>query len=428
MKKKSDGNKILRNTVQASNFFNFKDIVETCKVWILNIRFNYFNAVPNILTGIGIFGTFVGIVEGLNASNFSEASSNMDNIGPFIIGLKKAFGTSICGLFFSMIFVFFEKILIDNVEYSINRLSHEVDRLFKRKVEQDYLIDIERSLDEQNGTLKRLASEIGEQVVKSFSGMGVNKIDVQESVRDGISKGFQSLYENLTHLNEAHEAYLESARLIIDESKSVGLAVTYLNKAVRGYSEGVEITSKKFEDASSNFEQVTKQQIDQIESFEQIAKKYVDQIEGFEKTSKNIIDAAEISQKNIDSLTDTQNTVLSSIEKTKFELYKMCKNFSELVDEYNSKTNEYMINTFKIFDEKLYKLVNEYDSKVNESISNTFKTFDEELSKAVVILGRGTNQISEQIDFAIHSLGKLREFIESIEEKEVKPNELKSVR
>lgn len=61
----------------------------------------YINYVPTLLTTVGIFGTFLGIVLGLLDFNQNDIEAS---IPPLLAGLKTAFISSLAGIFFSLIF------------------------------------------------------------------------------------------------------------------------------------------------------------------------------------------------------------------------------------------------------------------------------------------------------------------------------------
>lgn len=359
-----------RNTIAASEFFNFDDVVNTSNTWIFNIKFNFFNVVPNLLTGLGILGTFVGIIQGLSKST-ADSNSPLD-IDMFIEGLHTSFGTSICGLLLATIFTFYEKLKMDRAEHFVNELAQEVDRLFKRKVEQEYLNDIHRSLEEQNASIKTLASQIGEQIVKSFAGGGINTVDVSNTIKDSIAAGFEQLNDNLKNINEAHTAYQERAQNILDGSKDVGLAITYLNKAVDGYTDSLISTTSKFESVGDKLQNINEQQLQQINSFGE--------------STNNIIQAANTTNESINSLIKVKEDFQISFTQTSTRLNEMVSEFTNLVENYNGQNLE--------------------------SITNTFKAFDQELAKIVTNLSKGTSGISEGVDNMAYYLSELKKDID----------------
>src|SRR6056297_2826845 len=56
---------------------------------------------PNLLTSLGILGTFVGIVIGLLGFDTADIDGS---IGPLLAGLKTAFITSLAGMFMAIVF------------------------------------------------------------------------------------------------------------------------------------------------------------------------------------------------------------------------------------------------------------------------------------------------------------------------------------
>ncbi|TOQ08322.1 hypothetical protein CGH04_20465, partial [Vibrio parahaemolyticus] len=66
----------------------------------------YFNSVPNKLTGLGILGTFLGLVAGIYLASSGIGSNNIDEakgaLSHLLDGASLAFLTSIAGLITSM--------------------------------------------------------------------------------------------------------------------------------------------------------------------------------------------------------------------------------------------------------------------------------------------------------------------------------------
>ena len=91
-----------------------------------------------------------------------------------------------------MIFTLIEKSRMDRTEYFVNELAQEVDRIFKRKVESEYLMNIHQAMEEQNATFKTLASEIGGEIVKGITGMGIDTVEIGDNVKKELQMDFQT--------------------------------------------------------------------------------------------------------------------------------------------------------------------------------------------------------------------------------------------
>ena len=60
--------------------------------------------IPNLLTSLGILGTFMGLSRGLSGLNFADASQLISGIPDLLSGMRFAFGTSVAGISCSLIF------------------------------------------------------------------------------------------------------------------------------------------------------------------------------------------------------------------------------------------------------------------------------------------------------------------------------------
>ncbi len=67
--------------------------------------------IPNLLTSLGILGTFIGMVRGLGGLDFSDSEAIIEGIPVLLSGMQFAFGTSVAGVSCSIVFNIFNRIL-----------------------------------------------------------------------------------------------------------------------------------------------------------------------------------------------------------------------------------------------------------------------------------------------------------------------------
>ena len=60
--------------------------------------------IPNLLTSLGILGTFMGLSRGLSSLNFADAAQLIEGIPDLLGGMRFAFGTSVAGISCSLVF------------------------------------------------------------------------------------------------------------------------------------------------------------------------------------------------------------------------------------------------------------------------------------------------------------------------------------
>lgn len=77
--------------------------------------------IPGILTGLGILGTFIGLISGIGTLAFSSVEAAIDSITLLISGIGTAFYTSISGVILSILFNILYRILWNNLmrEYDL---------------------------------------------------------------------------------------------------------------------------------------------------------------------------------------------------------------------------------------------------------------------------------------------------------------------
>ncbi|MCD8347540.1 MAG: MotA/TolQ/ExbB proton channel family protein [Lachnospiraceae bacterium] len=137
VKKHPDG------SCDISDFIN-EDTVETY------VHRSLLELIPDILTSLGILGTFIGLVLGLRSFDPSGYEQMADSVSPLIDGIKVAFVTSIYGLALSLPFSFNLRSELSEMENNLElftdtfylyvRPSHEVDsaaRLLEQKKNQE---------------------------------------------------------------------------------------------------------------------------------------------------------------------------------------------------------------------------------------------------------------------------------------------------
>ncbi len=60
--------------------------------------------IPNLLTSLGILGTFMGLSRGLSSLNFADSAQLISGIPDLLSGMRFAFGTSVAGISCSLVF------------------------------------------------------------------------------------------------------------------------------------------------------------------------------------------------------------------------------------------------------------------------------------------------------------------------------------
>lgn len=120
----------LRATTSAEFYFTKESIVD------VNVNADFFKHLPGILTGIGIIGTFSGLVWGLSKFDSRNAINTLE---PLLNEVTSAFIGSGIAILFAIVITFFEKQILNQCYKSVEELNKLLDGLHSGGVGEDYL-------------------------------------------------------------------------------------------------------------------------------------------------------------------------------------------------------------------------------------------------------------------------------------------------
>lgn len=119
-----------RATVPAETIFNPQSVFEG------RIHSEFFKHLPGLLTGLGIIGTFVGLINGLGQANQGGGALDTD----LLIGaVKEAFYVSAAAIALAMVVTFVEKLIVANLHRAVEQLCQDIDALYSSGAGEEYL-------------------------------------------------------------------------------------------------------------------------------------------------------------------------------------------------------------------------------------------------------------------------------------------------
>jgi hypothetical protein len=123
-----------RATALAETFFTEQALVDS------PLRTEYFKHLPGILTGVGIIGTFRGLIQGLrNFLPSLDPTQMQEALKALIKVVGDAFLTSAAAITLAILFTLIEKLLLNACYRKVEAIQRSVDRLFDAGVGEEYL-------------------------------------------------------------------------------------------------------------------------------------------------------------------------------------------------------------------------------------------------------------------------------------------------
>ncbi|MCL2830405.1 MAG: hypothetical protein FWD77_06685 [Betaproteobacteria bacterium] len=190
-----------RATVLAESFFTEHALVDT------PLKTEFYKHLPGILTGIGILGTFSGLIFGLaDFSVGSDAAAVRGSLNTLIQSVGNAFRISAAAIGLAMLFTWIEKSLVSARYRQVAELTQRIDSCFEFGAGEDYLARLVR---------------VGERGTQQAAQQAAR---LEQALAGALRQAFSEIFE------QQHEARLKETR------DSAGAMAATLTQAV---SEGL---------------------------------------------------------------------------------------------------------------------------------------------------------------------------------------------
>ncbi len=129
----------------AYEYFNESNLLATSS--IINLRL--ITSISNILVGLGVLGTFLGLTLGI--ANFNDVETTeaiKKGINELLSGMSTSFLTSVWGMLLSIVFTIIEKVAMNKLYKQVYKLCYELDKKhkFTKKDEIDIQITAQRDI------------------------------------------------------------------------------------------------------------------------------------------------------------------------------------------------------------------------------------------------------------------------------------------
>ncbi|WP_454888269.1 anti-phage ZorAB system protein ZorA [Sphingobium herbicidovorans] len=141
----------IRSTVPAEMILSPHSVVDG------RVHAEFFKHLPGIFTGIGIIGTFTGLLSGLRAFKISDDSGVVrDSLTNLLHGVSEAFFVSAFAIFLAMLITVVEKYLLNSLYRKVTQLAHEIDATYEAGAGEEYLARLVTSSEDAASQTKIL--------------------------------------------------------------------------------------------------------------------------------------------------------------------------------------------------------------------------------------------------------------------------------
>jgi hypothetical protein len=143
---------------------------------------DFWRHLPGILTGLGIIGTFVGLLDGLDQFKKAIAADTSDavaGLGPLLGAVMHAFTVSAAAIFCAMLVVFFSRFLVARLNANVERLCDLIDSLYKSGAGEEYLQRLVESAEKSEVHTAQLKDALVEDLTRLMTNLTERQIQAQ---------------------------------------------------------------------------------------------------------------------------------------------------------------------------------------------------------------------------------------------------------
>ena len=159
----------VRATVPAEMFFTREALVDG------RLFDDFTRHLPGVLTGLGIIGTFAGLLEGLSRFDATSGATAVAGLKSLLDGVAHAFTTSAFAIGCAMLIVFVSKLALAIFYHQVESLNRLVDALYATGAGEEYLSRLVQS-SEKSVTH---AASLKKELVEEFSRLLITLSDRQ---------------------------------------------------------------------------------------------------------------------------------------------------------------------------------------------------------------------------------------------------------
>ncbi len=305
--------------------------------------------IPNLLTSLGILGTFMGLSRGLSSLNFADSAQLVEGIPTLLEGMRFAFGTSVAGISCSIVFNMLNRIsqgssyrAIDDFVTSFTQLAmsrpldNDVQMIILNQ-DRNYMLQgindtlVDRLADNVGRSITRAMTPVSDSMDRFIIGATRNQIDgVNRIVARFLDEMDRSLGNQFSAMASAMDAVTQNQIAAAQQTGQTVSAAREIVSNARSLQEMTNHILDKFDSYMTSINQIRQRD----ENYEKRTADLLNRIQQENKDLSKLIadlgsrislltaDSGEASLKEISSVLSSMQGNVKSIHTTLSSLAK----------------------------------------------------------------------------------------------------------
>lgn len=388
-----------RATAMAETFFSERAIVYA------PLKADFYKHLPGIFTGLGIIGTFVGLISGLSSFDVSDPNKAQVELKNLINAVGHAFWASGAAITLAMIITGIEKSMVTARSRQLAELRQAIDSLFDAGAGEEYLERIVRASETQ----ATQAAHIKDALVA----------DLKEIMTSLTGQHLAAQHRSTEQLLSAHADQSDRLGRVIAER--LGPPIADIAEAVKGVSANQgEAVNKLLTDVLASFSSQMQDMFggqmrgmtdllkETSEAMKQSAEKFATLASDMDAAGKGAAEA----------MTARLNTAITSMEARQSLMNKQMGEFvsqiKEMVSESQTESARKLQETLGQVGEQVAGVVAELQRQAEEAAEDQGRRqdrFEQSTSKAVDAL---SSQMEKLLDQAVKTNQSLQGSVDAL--------------
>jgi predicted PurR-regulated permease PerM len=193
-------------TIPAESMFTKEALVES------RLFDEFTRHLPGVLTGLGIIGTFAGLLDGLEKFKVDpeKIQNTVNGLGPLLAGVQHAFWASGAAIACAMLVVLVSRFTLAYLYRLVEHLTHTIDSLYTTGAGEDYLKRLVSSSEQNAASTAQLKDALVEDLHTMMTNLVDRQIAAQEASSQSLGKHIgesisQAIAEPMRRVGDAIE-------------------------------------------------------------------------------------------------------------------------------------------------------------------------------------------------------------------------------
>lgn len=175
----------IRATAPSAAYFTEQQQID------IPLNTEFFKHLPGILTGIGIIGTFYGLIIGLHHFDPSTPEQVSSSVNALLKDVLYAFLGSAFAIFSSIVVTWMEKFSLAKCYKHLERLNSAIDSLFESGVGEEYLAELVKSSNESATQSRQLKDSLVTDLRTMLQELVANQSNENEKLAQTLSTTYR---------------------------------------------------------------------------------------------------------------------------------------------------------------------------------------------------------------------------------------------